>query len=239
MMIMLDAVVRALSQLVSPEFRAVLWRSIAYALVLIVLIAVAVQRLSAWLATVGEGWAEGVLGGAMHTPLVVLAWILSVAAGIGILIGSIFLMPAVTALVGSFFVDDVALQVEQRYYPLEPVGTPLPVVRAFLEGSRTALLAVVVYLVAVPFLLFAGAGAVIFFIATAYLLGREYFELAAMRHHRVGYAKGLRKQNQGIVLVAGLFIAAFVSIPIINLATPLFAMALMVHIYKHVSGSAR
>jgi len=31
--------------------------------------------------------------------------------------------------------------------------------------------------------LLAGFGAVMFFLATAYLLGREYFELAAMRLH--------------------------------------------------------
>jgi CysZ protein len=38
------------------------------------------------------------------------------------------------------------------------------------------------------------------------------------------------------VFIAGLFIAAFVSIPIVNLATPLFGMALMVHIHKRLSG---
>ncbi|HEY7245078.1 MAG TPA: sulfate transporter family protein [Xanthobacteraceae bacterium] len=230
---MLDALVRALSQMLSPEFRAILWKSIAYALALIILMAVGVQRLAVWLVSIGESWAETVVGGMMHAPLVALTWILSVAAGIGVVIGSIFLMPAVTALVGSFFVDDIALQVERRYYPHEPAGTPLAVTRAFIEGAGTAFLAVMVYLVAVPFLLIAGAGAIIFFVATAYLLGREYFELAAMRHHPVGYAKALRKRNQGMVFVAGLLIAAFVSIPIVSLATPLFAMALMVHVYKH------
>ncbi|MGZ3289591.1 MAG: sulfate transporter family protein, partial [Xanthobacteraceae bacterium] len=34
----------------------------------------------------------------------------------------------------------------------------------------------------------------------------------------------------------GLFIAAFVSIPIVNLATPLFGMAFMVHMHKRLSG---
>jgi CysZ protein len=38
------------------------------------------------------------------------------------------------------------------------------------------------------------------------------------------------------VFIAGLFIAAFVSIPIVNLATPLFGMAFMVHIHKRLSG---
>ena len=99
-----------------------------------------------------------------------------------------------------------------------------------------ALLAVVVYLVAVPFLLFAGFGAVIFFIATAWLLSREYFDLAAMRFKPPDEAKALRKRNATQVFIAGLFIAAFVSIPIVNLATPLFAMALMVHLHKRVGG---
>jgi uncharacterized protein involved in cysteine biosynthesis len=39
-----------------------------------------------------------------------------------------------------------------------------------------------------------------------------------------------------MVFVAGLFIAAFVSIPIVNLATPLFGMAFMVHMHKRLSG---
>ena len=34
------------------------------------------------------------------------------------------------------------------------------------------------------------------------------------------------------------FIAAFVSIPILNLATPLFAMAFMVHMHKKLSAAA-
>ena len=108
--------------------------------------------------------------------------------------------------------------------------------RAATEGVKTALLAVAVYLCALPFLLFAGAGAVLFFIATAWLLGREYFELAAMRFHSVADAKALRRTHRGTVFTAGLFIAGFVSIPIVNLATPLFGMAFMVHMHKRLSG---
>ena len=46
----------------------------------------------------------------------------------------------------------------------------------------------------------------------------------------------MRKQNASTVFAAGCFIAAFVSIPILNLATPLFGMAFMVHIHKRLSG---
>jgi uncharacterized protein involved in cysteine biosynthesis len=43
--------------------------------------------------------------------------------------------------------------------------------------------------------------------------------------------------HQGTVFIAGLFIAAFVSIPILNLATPLFGMAFMVHVHKRLVGT--
>jgi uncharacterized protein involved in cysteine biosynthesis len=77
---------------------------------------------------------------------------------------------------------------------------------------------------------------VLFFLTTAWLLGREYFELAAMRFRPARDAKSLRKRNAGTVYVGGLVIAAFVSIPIVNLATPLFAMAFMVHVHKRIAG---
>jgi len=191
--------------------------------------------LRSWLATSGESWAEGALGG-YHGALTVLSWIVSIAAGFGILFGAVFLMPAVTSLIASIFVDDVAEEVERVYYPADPAGHALPVGRALLEGGKTALLAVLVYIVALPFVFFAGLGAFVFFFAAAYLLGREYFELAAMRFRSVEEAKAMRRQNAGIVFAAGCFIAAFVSIPIVNLATPLFGMAFMVHMHKRLSG---
>jgi len=231
---MLDAAMKSLAQMMSPPFRHILMKSAGLALIVIVLIGVILHRVLSALAAMGENWAEGVLGSGAHSSLVILAWVLSVAAGLGIVVGSIFLMPAVTALVGSLFVDEIALEVEREHYPTEPAGTALPLARATLEGTKTALLALLVYLIALPFLLFAGAGAVIFFVATAYLLGREYFDLAAMRFRPVAEAKALRRQNQSTAFTAGLFIAAFVSIPIVNLATPLFAMAMMVHVHKQV-----
>jgi CysZ protein len=76
---------------------------------------------------------------------------------------------------------------------------------------------------------------IILFLANSYLLGREYFELAAMRFRPPFEAKAMRKANSIYVFVAGMVIAVFVSIPVINLATPVFAMAFMVHIHKRMS----
>jgi uncharacterized protein involved in cysteine biosynthesis len=234
---MLDAALKALEQMFSRSFRTVLWKSIGLALILIVVIGIVLHRALVWLATLGEGWAEQTFGFGTNMALTVLAWVLSFAAGLGIIVGSVFLMPAITALVASFFVDEIAGLVERTHYPDDPPGTELPLWRALIEGVKTALLAVAVYLLALPFLLVAGIGAVIFFLATAFLLGREYFILAAMRFGPPEEAKRLRRQHQGTVFIAGLFIAAFVSIPILNLATPLFGMAFMVHMHKRLSGT--
>jgi CysZ protein len=236
---MIGAAVKALAQMFSPPFRWMLLKSAGLALVLIVLIAIGLHRLLLWLATAGADWAETVFGVSAHTPLSILIWIVSVAAGLGIIVGSVFLMPAVTALVGSFFVDDIALEVERTHYPAELVGRPPPLMPALVKGLKTALLAILVYLIALPFLLFAGVGVLIFFFASAYLLGREYFELAAMRHQPIAEAKRLRKTHQSTVFLAGMFIAAFVSIPIVNLATPLFAMAFMVHVHQRIMHDTR
>ena len=173
---------------------------------------------------------------APHAVWSALAWVLSIMAGLGILTGALFLMPTVTAFVGSFFVDEVAELVEREYYPAEPPGRALPVFRALIEGIKIALLTLVVYFFALPFVLFAGFGFIILFLGNSYLLGREYFELAAMRFRPPDEAKAMRKARSSYVFLAGMVIAVFVSIPILNLATPIFAMAFMVHIHKKMAG---
>jgi uncharacterized protein involved in cysteine biosynthesis len=145
-------------------------------------------------------------------------------------------MPAVTAVVGSFFVDEVADYVERAGYPADPPGRALALTRALIEGIKTAVLALVVYVFALPFVIFAGLGFLILFLANAWLLSREYFELAAMRFHPSAEAKALRRQHAGYLFAAGLIIAAVVSIPIVNLVTPLFAMTFMVHLHKRLAG---
>jgi CysZ protein len=234
---MIDAVANAIAQLFTAPLRRVLLKSVGLAIIIIIVIGIAMQRLLASLADSGASWAESTSGMAPHSFWATLAWILSIMAGLGIFTGALFLMPAVSAFVGSFFVDEVAEQVELKFYPDEPPGRPLPVFRGLIEGIKIALLALLVYLVALPFLLFFGFGLLILFFGNAYLLGREYFELAAMRFRPPAEAKAMRKANAIYIFLAGMIIAAFVSLPLINLATPVFAMSFMVHIHKKLSGS--
>jgi uncharacterized protein involved in cysteine biosynthesis len=233
---MIDAAFKAFAQMFTPALRGVLVKAVGLAVLLIVFISILLQRLFVHYADTGASWAEQTAGVAPHAAWTALAWLLSILATFGIVTGAVFLMPAVAALVGSFFVDDVAEAVEREHYPADPVGTALPLMPAMIEGIKIALLSLLVYVVALPFVLFAGFGFVILFVATAYLLSREYFELAAMRFRPANEVTAMRKANAGYIFTAGLVIAAFVSIPILNFATPVFAMAFMVHIHKKLAG---
>lgn len=236
---MFGAAAKALAQMFTPPFRAVLLKSIGLAILVLIIFGIGLHRLLGWLAGIGESYLEGVAGQGIATPLHALLWVLAILAGFGLAAGAVFLMPAVTSFVASFFSDEIAAEVEHMHYPADPPGIPIALTRATIEGVKTGLLALLVYLIAMPFVLFAGLGFLIFFVATAYLLGREYFLLAAMRFHSVEEAKSLRKLHHPTIFTAGLFIAAFVSIPILNLATPLFGTAFMVHMYKRLIGPRR
>jgi CysZ protein len=233
---MIDAAVKALAQLFTPPLRAVLLKAIGLALLMIVIIGILLNRVFSALAVSGANWAEQTSGFAPHAAWQALAWVMSIMAGLGIITGALFLMPTITAFVGSFFVDEVGDAVERDSYPTEPVGHALPLVRALIEGVTFAVLALAVYLCALPFIFFAGLGVIILFLANAYLLGRQYFEFAAMRFHPPAEARALRRTHAAYIFFAGMTIAVFVSIPLVNLATPIFAMAYMVHIHKRIGG---
>jgi CysZ protein len=234
---MIDAAVKALAQLFTPPLRAVLLKAIGLALLMIIIIGIVLNRVFSALAASGANWAEQTSGFAPHAVWASLAWVMSIMASFGIVTGALFLMPAVAAFVGSFFVDEVADAVEREAYPAELPGRALPLLRALIEGVTFAVLALAVYLCALPFIFFAGLGVIILFLANAYLLGRQYFEFAAMRFLPPAEAKALRKAHAAYIFTAGMTIAVFVSIPLVNLATPVFAMAYMVHIHKRLSGA--
>ncbi len=105
---MFDAAIKALQQMFSPPFRSVLIKSILLGIVMIVVLGVGLYKGLDWLAVSGGHWAEGALGPGAQTPLSWAIWFASIAAALGVVVGGVFLMPAVTAFVGSFFVDEIA-----------------------------------------------------------------------------------------------------------------------------------
>ncbi len=80
-----------------------------------------------------------------------------------------------------------------------------------------------------------GVNLIAFFLVNGYLLGREFFEFAAMRFRSPEEARLFRAKHASTVFLGGLVIAAFLAIPFLNLLTPLFAAGMMVHLYKLIS----
>lgn len=234
----LAASVRAAQQVFTPSLRAVLWKSMALAAGLLVIAAVILHRLMIWLADNIAAKTIAWSGGAYSGPIGIVEMVLAVLAAMGLFVAFFFLMPPVTALVGSLFVDEVAETIERADYPADPPGKALPVAAATWEAAKFFGIVLAVNLAALPTLLLAGLGVVVFFLANAYLLGREYFEMVAMRFHAPDTARTIRRANAGAVFVAGLPIALLVSIPIANLLTPIFATAYMVHIHKGLMAQA-
>lgn len=215
---MLGAALRAFRDTFSPDLRKVLWKSIALTLALFILVMVAVQVALSMLVGFPWPWLETLL---------------AVAAGLGLFAGLFFLMAPVTAMFAGLFLDDIADLVERRDYPHERPGRPLPPLRAVLMGVRFGLFVLLVYLALLPTLLL-GIGAIAMVIANAYLLGREYFEMVAMRHMPADEARALRKENAPRILAAGFIPALLVVVPFVNIITPLFSTVYFVHIFKQI-----
>jgi CysZ protein len=72
-------------------------------------------------------------------------------------------------------------------------------------------------------------------VVNGYLLGREFFEFAAMRFRPPEEARAFRKAHGTTVFLAGLLIAGFLAVPILNLLTPIFATVMMVHLHKRLT----
>lgn len=223
---LMDCLAVTLRQVLSPPFRAVLWKSLGLTIALLVLLWVVLTRLISW------WWGTAHLVD-RYPWLDTYAYAL---AGVGLVVGLAYLIPAVSMLVAGFFLDDVAETVERESYPADPPGRALPLGEAMLEAVRFALTALGVNLVALLFLLVPGVNLVAFFLANGYLLGREYFSLAAGRFLPRDEVRALRDRHWGTVIIAGFFIAAVVAIPIVNLITPLFGTILMVHLNKRIAG---
>ncbi len=220
---MIDAAISAFSQVLTPPFRSILWRSLGITIAGLVAIWFGIQAL---------------LGNFVEFPWPWLGTILAIVAGFGLVIGMSFLIAPISSLVAGLFLDEIADQVEAAHYPGDQAGTALPLVRSMVLSAKFAGLVLLVNIIALLFLLIPGVNLIAFFGANGYLLGREYFELAGLRHRTHEEVIVLRETNRARVFMAGLIIAGLLAIPILNLLTPLFATAFMVHIYKQAEDRA-
>jgi CysZ protein len=221
---MLHAAGLAFRDIFSRPFRTVLLKSLALTLGILV----ALWGLLQWLAVE-----------LIESPWPWLDTAISILSGLGLVVGLAFLVAPVTAAFAGLFLDDVAEIVERTHYSADPVGRPLPFSRGISTALRFLSVVLLVNLIALPLVLVIGFGFLIFLFANAYLLGREYFELAAVRHHDEASARRLRARYSGRIFLAGLLIAAVLAVPVLNLFGPLFATAFMVHVQKAIAAEEK
>ena len=216
----INAISKALEQLFTPPFRSVLFKSLGLVIGIFIVIGAALQAFIASLPELPYPW---------------LDQIAAVLAGFGVLVSMWFLIVPVTALVAGLFLDEIAAAVEERYYPMDKVGRELPFGRTVAYSVRFALVVLGLNLLALPFYLIPPLGLAIHFVLNGYLLGREYFELSALRHMSFRDAKSFRRHYRGEVFLAGAVLAGLLLIPVVNFFVPIFGAAFMVHVFKGLS----
>lgn len=224
----LDAARAAASRLFSPEFRSVFLKTLGLTLLALVALWFGIESLLEWLAW---PWLQAFVPGLPSWA----GWLSGIIAGILLAMGMALLVAPVTAIVAGLFLDDIAEVVERTDYPGDPPGRAVPVLQSLALAIKFFGVVILGNIVALLLLLVPGINLAAFFIVNGYLLGREFFEFAAMRFRPEAEAKALRRKYAGTVFLAGLLIAVFLAVPLLNLLTPLFAAAMMVRLHKAVS----
>ncbi len=219
---LIQSVFAAAREVFSPALRRILWKSIGLTMALLALVWVGLTRLFDVFLTNHD----------LSADYPILDGFAFFLAGAGLFVALIYLLPAVTAIVAGYFLDDVAEVIERQDYPADRPGVALPFAKAILYGLRFAGLSLLVNLVALLLFFIPGVNIGAFFVANAYLLGREYFELAAGRFWAPEDVARLRMEHRGVVLAAGAVLAGLVLVPVLNLITPIFGAAMMVHLHK-------
>lgn len=219
---MLTSAFKAAGDLFSPEFRSVLLKALGLTIALFIAVLILVEALISGLTHFSWPWADRLV---------------ELGTGLALLVAFFFLMSPVTAAFAGLFLDQIAEKVEARHYPWDPRGSSLPVGRAILTAIQFFIVMLVVNLAVLPMVFF-GIGAIALVAANAYLLGREYFEMVAMRHMPVEEARILRRENSPAIFIAALLPALMSLVPILNLAAPLFATAYFTHLFKSVRASS-
>jgi CysZ protein len=226
----LQAIARALGQAFDPRFRGVLLRGVGLTLLLLAAFYAAL--------VLGLGW--------LLPDSVTLPWIGSVgfldelaigAALIGMTVASVFLMIPVASAVTGLFLEEVAAAVEARHYPGLPAAPGAGLVESLRDSIRFLAVLLIANLLALAiYLASALLAPVIFWLVNGFLLGREYFQLVAMRRLGEAGATRLRRRHWLTVWAAGTLMAIPLTIPVMNLIVPVLGVAAFTHIYHGLAG---
>lgn len=230
-MTILNAFFAALGQIGDPKFRAVLLRGVGLTIVLLI----AACALAIWLI-------NRLSGNEISLPFIgAVPWLNDVLNYSGIfvvLILPVFLMVPVASAITSMFLEDVAQAVEDKHYPSLPAVPAIPFSESLRDGlSFMGVLIVANLLALILYAIFTPLAPFIFWGMNGFLLGREYFTLAAMRRLGREGARKLRAKHATTIWMAGILMAIPLSVPLVNLVIPILGVATFTHIYHKLSGS--
>jgi len=220
---------KSLGQIADAKFRSVLLRAVGLTFLLLVVF------------VAGSGWFLGwIIPDQVDLPLIGrVAWLDTLGSGLGVGAGillSIFLMIPVASMFVGFFLDEIASAVEARHYPDLPEVRRAGVIDMLVDSLRFFGLFAVVNLIAlVVYIVFAPVAPLIFWAVNGFLLGREYFQLVALRRLDLKDANALRRRHFFSIWGAGVLMAVPLSVPILSLVVPILGVATFTHQYHRLT----
>lgn len=233
---MFKSLSRAFSQSFDPAFRRVFNRSLLFSAVTFVVVWLASWFALDWAGAELVAWTRSWVGEGFWVGA--LEWLVDIAAIGAIAVASFFLFPAVMASIMALLLDDIAQAVERRYYPDLPPGRSQPVGEVILGNLGFIAVTLILNLLVLPLYLvliwIPPLNLVLFYLLNGYLLGREYFEMVAVRRLDLAATKRLRRDFRGRVILAGAVITFLLTIPLVNLVTPIIATAFMLHTFEEL-----
>jgi len=228
--LILSAFFRALGQIGDRAFLGVIGLGIALALVVLWAMSMGLVYGLAWLGSIADLSLPFI--GAIDPPASVLGW-----GSFVLMLGlSVFMMVPVASAISSLFLDRVSRAVERRHYAHLSDAAGQPLADALRDSVAFLGILIAANLAAwVLYLFFTPIAILIFWGLNGYLLGREYFQMVAAR--RVGrlQARALWRSNRLTIWLAGILMAAPLSIPIVNLIVPVLGAATFTHIFHSLA----
>lgn len=230
----IDSFLTAVAQLSDPRLRRVLLIGIFGSLAIFVVLWSGFGMLTStldWAMIPYIGWVFDWLGDTAEW----LGGLVFMTVALAI---SFLLFPAIVTIIVGFFLEEVVSAVEDRHYPNLPPARAQPTAEVLSITVRFALLVIGLNLLALPLYLILmflpPLNLVLYYLLNGYLVGREYYELVALRRLEPQAARALRKAHKGRVLLAGVVLVFFMTIPIVNFVTPVLAAAFMLHVFQNL-----
>jgi CysZ protein len=212
---MLKALSRGFSQLNDKATRQILWLCIGSAVLIFICLWAGIAVILTHTSFFQWGWLETITDFFGGLATAAITW---------------FLFPGVVSAIIGLFIDRIADCVEAQHYPDLPKANGPPFFDNIISSIKFLGTYVIVNLCLLPFLFLGPLYLPIFYIANGYLISREYFELTAHRHFSITVSRALRKANKWQLLSLGITIAILLTVPIINLITPVIAVGAIIHL---------